>query len=404
MTYAHPYRMIFKNTRVENNRSLPEFDALVFYYPFTEGQSGNPGSMNNVIFDLYSQYSFSDELITNSGFAAPYSSGVADGWSADVGTVASEDTSGDRPGQRLSNCNGVAQGIRRASGDTVANDGIFIVTFTYKKNSGTGNIQLRLTNMGGMSTDTYDIAPETGPVTVSFYVSSASTSTVAIITSDDPTLDFTVYDFTLKEVLGGNPMIMDFNVYVDAQRTRNSYDLNGVSQFFYIPDSRQTGLEVSSSPFTFAAVIKPDAGNSTIFSKRRDGGNFEYDFKIIVSRAIRLQLTDDGSTAEGIASSAVLSTGVAVCIAAGVDLSLGAGRIAFNGVNQAIVAAPGPFTHTSVFSGIARAAIGCTFNSGNAPTNFFNGVMSGCCLWKGALLSESQMAQAFNFLRIGNGI
>lgn len=406
MPYTHPSRAYTRQYRAENNRNLPEFDALVFYYPFTEGQVG-AGSMNNIIFDRYSQVAYGAEEITNADFTGTYVGGVAPGWSADPGVTATEDTSepGLGSGQRLVGCNGVAQGLRRGATDSITASGIFVVTFTYKKNGGAGNIQLQLTGMGGMTADTYDIVPETGPKTNTFYIAATTTATtVAIITSDNPTLDFTVFDFSMKEITGGNPMVMDFNVYVDSQRNGHNYDFNGVDQFFYIPDARQTDLEVGSSPFTFAAIIKADAGNSTIFSKRRDGGNFEYDFKTIVSRALRLQFTDDGSTLESIASSGLVTLGVNTFVAAGVNLATGLGNMSINGVDQTITYSPAPLTHTTVFGGNARAAIGCTFNAGNAPTNFFNGTIGECCLWKGAMLSDSQMLQAFNFLRTGHGI
>jgi hypothetical protein len=414
MPYPYTSRAYGMQHKPKRRVVVPSFDEVVIDYPFTEGQATNNISMNNILFDSKNPAGFGSELVTNEIFTGTYVAGVAPDWSVDVGVVATESTN-DIGGkaQRVSNMNGVGQGLQ-GTALSLTSGNIYVIEIDVKRISGTGNLQLQVDGMNGM-TGTYDIPsasiPTVGIINAKFYaVANSATSTVTI-TADDTSLEVDIDAFLVKEVTGGNHMVMDFDLYDQGSRSSNSYDFNGIDEFFYIEDSRQDGLDFADK-FTFATVVKPGAITSaaTVFSKRRRlpaGRSYTMHFINATLRTIRMITSSNGTLEQNYRHIQGLTFPETKFRYICGNFNAGVGQFNVDDRNQNLSYSAGPpLAVTSAFDSATRVAIGASFG-GLTPINaelFFLGEIGRMIVWKGAALSETERLQVFDLIRPSYGI
>jgi hypothetical protein len=389
--------------------AIPEYNSIVTEFRVKEGKSGFQGSMNNILFDSKEVAVLGATLTTNDEFAGTYSSGVAPDWTVDGGVTATETTNlaGTAPAQRVTNMNGVSQGLQGTglTGLTVGN--IYVVNIIAERVSGTGNMQIQLDGFGGMS-GTYDANNSVFPTSITnnirFYLVAESTTSTVTLTADDTGLVFDVELFTVQEVEGGDHMVMPFDLYDESNRGEDYYDLNGVDQYFYIHDDRQSGLSFGSDAFSIASIVYPDGYNARMFTKWDSANQRSVDWRIASAKDLRLFISEDGSTfTDFIDGDTVINT-LSQYYFVACEFSAGVGSINLNGVNETVTYASGPpLTSDECFASTAPAAIGCIFSSGS-PAQFMDGRIGKMIIWKGVSLSESQFNTVFNLLRGPYGI
>jgi len=410
MPYAHPYAAFGRQYRAQNNRNIPEYNAVVFEYKFEEGNA-TAGSMRNILFDSKNPASIGANLVTNEEFEGTYVAGVAPDWTVDAGVTANEEVVGGLEGssQQLTDCNGTAQGLHSATITVVAGK-IYYFEIGVRKNAGAGNLQIQVTNMNGMATNTYDISnADMGAQTTkfSFYLVANNTTSTITITASATTLDFTVVDVFLREIGGGNHMVMDFTLYDESARNAVSYDFNGVDHYFYIEDSRQSGLEIGNSQLSFACIAKLDtAGPGHLFSKWKNT-DFSYVWSFEGSRFFRQYVSTNGAATQDYRGTFTFAVPMASYIFAGTayDTPNGLARMNINGVAETVAYSAGPpLTIVTLKNNAYRTAIGASFNATPVPANFVNGRVGKLVCWKGAYLTNSQFIQVYNILRTTYGI
>lgn len=391
--------------------SVPDYDSLVFEYKFDEGQA-TAGSMNNIIFDNRTPAIFGADTVTNPNFTGTYVAGVAPNWSVDAGVTATETTTSlGLPAQRVTNMNGVSQGLQGTSLTLVTGD-IYVMSFTIALLAGTGNIQIQLAGLNGM-TGTYDIAstvfPDTNDISFFFYGVAKATSSTLTITADAVGIDLRVSQFSVKAVGGGNHMVMDHNLYDESSRTNNSYDLNGTDQYFYIEDVRQSGLDFGSEPISIACISQAGTGsaNTDLIAKNKNG-TVSYSFRREAS-FVRLYVSSNGTTFQNfrsaVSSLPALSPTSFEYIAISYDTPNGLAKANYNGTDLAITYSTGPpLTVTTFFDSTYRATIGASFNALDVPANFHDGKVGRMLVWKGVSLTAQQHETVFNILRATYGI
>lgn len=413
MPYSSVYRGVGLQTTEVNPPGIPEYDSVVIQYDFNEGQSTNAGSMNNIVFEKKTPAVIGSEEVTNHNFTGTYSSGVAPDWSVDVGVSASEDSNalGEQT-QRVTNMNGVSQGLQGTSLTLTAGN-IYVVGIEIVKNSGAGNLQIQLDGMNGM-TGTYDIANadlNANYTAYKFYVVASANSSSVTITADNTALDVSIDKFSVRDVGGGNHMVMDHNLYDRSSRDSVSYDLNGVDQYFYIEDARQTNLDFGSDQFTIACVAQAGANaNGTDLIAKNKNGDAAFSLRR-ESSFLRQFVNDTGGVGafenyrSPNPSLPALPASNYEFLCSGYDTPNGLARMNINGSDQTLTYSVGPpLTVTSLHDTSYRASIGASFDGLNNATSFFDGRIGKMIIWKSAFLTETQMIYVFSILRQAYGI
>lgn len=399
-------RTYYHHHVLQDERNVPEYEAVVLQYDFDEGQAP-AGSINNIILDSRTPLQQGTNAIPNPNFSGTYVSGVAPDWVADASVSASEDSQK----QQITNLSGTSQALHTSSAITLVVGEVYQVVVNVTYNSGTGDLQIQLTGMNGVNSTLYEIDNATlvanGSGKYYFYCVANSTSSTVSITSADTSLDVTLEDFSVIQQLGGNPMVMDPDVYDKANRGINYYDLNGTDQYFYIADSRQTGLDFGSAPFTIASIVQPVNAQTRPFAKwQTNGNNISYDFRIGSSGDLRLVLSDTGiSATDTIDSVEGLSLPTTNFIYYSLAFNSGNAEGNLNGSALTLNYSSGPpMTTTSVYDGAAPASIGCVFGATSNPTGFMQGKVGKIIVWNGVALNQTQMVQVYNILRSGYGL
>jgi len=390
--------------------TIPEYEAVVFEYKFDEGNAANNVSMNNIFFDNRTPATFGAELVTNSEFTGTYVGGVAPDWSVDAGVTASESTGElGQQVQRVTDMNGVSQGLQ-GTALTLTTGSIYVIDVDVKKISGTGSLQIQLDGMVGM-TGTYDVAgasiPTANPIHIKFYAVANSNTSSVTITADDTSLELDVYSVQAKEVGGGNHMVMDFDVYDEANRYINYYDFNGVDQYAYITDARQAGLDMGTSQTSYATIFQMDtAGPGHIFGKWKNG-DFSYLFTFESPRFFRQYVSANGITVQNFRGSTVFTVPMTSFSFFGTsyDTPNGIGKMNINGVAESLIYSVGPpLTIINHKNNSFHTAISASFDGSNNPTNFVNGKLGYVLCWKGVALDQAQLTQVYSLLRSSYGI
>lgn len=412
MPYPHIYNGLAAIRWSELERPIPNFKATVIQYSLNEGQSANLASMNNIVFDSRTPADFGPNLVTNGDFDGTYVAGVAPDWSVDAGVTASEGVSPlGAQIQIVTNMNGVSQGLQGTGLTGLTVGGIYVVDLQVVRRSGTGNLQIQFNGFNGMA-GTYDISSANlaaSTVTeIKFYLVANSTTSTITITADTTALDMEIYSCSLKNITGGNHLVMDFNLYDRANRDSNTYDFNGVDQYFYIEDSRHKALDISGK-FSMAFILKADsiAGGHMIGKWK----NLDYAYLAQIAGAqgfLRTYVSANGSTIQNFRGSTGTGTMPHTSyhfMGTSYDTPNGLGRMNTDGVEDTVVYSTGPpLTITSLSNNSYRFAMGCSFDLSNVPSNFYNGKLGKVIVWSGVYLTQKQLIQAFNLLRTEYGI
>lgn len=410
MTVSHARRLFGRSRFYQDDPLIPNWDAIVMLYEFREGKAA-AGSINNILFDSKDPPLIGTDVIENGVFHGTYSAGVAPNWAVDAGVVPSEGVGiGGEKAQRVTNLNGVSQALKQTGRTLVAGD-IYEITFSVKKEGGSGNFQVQVDGMNAMSSNTYDVADgdlsSSGFVDYHFYAVASGTSTDIFITADDTSLDFTIKDFHVKPVEGGNHLVMDFDLYDKTNRSVNSYDFQGVDEFFYIENVRVSGVDIGSNPFSAISMIKPKttSGSGSMFAQHSSADR-AFDFRLGVSGDVRLIVSANGSAIQNIDGSTNISTPASqfLCAGVGYDTPNGLGNIFINGQEDTTGYSTGPpLTVTSIWDSSERVTLGCKYGGG-IPNGFFDGEIGKLAFYNGVQLNALQQNIIFNRFRGEYGI
>lgn len=411
MPFATPYNQILaRRYSAENQRNLPDYGAVRFIYNFEEGADNNV-SMNNILFDSRTPATYGSELVTNGTFEGTYVGGVAPSWTAAGGVTATESSdASEGKVQRLTGLNGFAQDLAASSAITITSGSVYKVSMRLKKVSGSsGAFQIKF---DGLSSTAYSIANGDIPLDFKdayFYGVAQSASTNIEITSDDPTLVIEVALISLVEVSGGNHLVMDHNLYSRAGRGVNYYDFDGATQYFYIKDSRQSGLDIAGN-WSYAAIGRVDAAATMVPMSKFNPIGAQRAYQGLRfnngSRRYETYWTNGGGVNSALgANNALPAAPWARYYFMSMSFTAAAASpLAFylDGVSSAVASSP---AGTAIMNASCDFRIGAHFdNATGAPTLLWNGRLGKMVIWNGTALTASQHLQVFNILRTGYGI
>ncbi len=409
MPYPHPYRCFSRKTRLQDDRNIPAYSATQFIYYFEEGVD-NSVSMNNILIDSRYMPVIGAEVVTNYDFEGTYVGGVAPSWTVDAGVTASESTD-DAGGkaQRLTNMNGFAQAMRQTlAGLTVGQ--VYRIEFTPKYISGAGTLRLRATGFSSTSFDVSNAKIPTGFKAVYFYGVATAASFDIEITSDNTALTVDIAQVTVKAYGGqGNHLVMDHNLYSRSSRGVNYYDFDGATQYFYIKDTRATGLDMATK-WSYLAIARWDASATGVLaSKFNPSGNqrgWQASRFQSGSRRLETYWSSNGTaTANTIGTTNVLPAppwATYRCVGHSFDgTSL---TPTSHYLNATLTTNASTNAGTAIFNNTSDMRIGTHFDGVGNPTLYFNGRIGKMIIWSGVALTASQHRLAFNLLRSGYGI
>lgn len=387
--------------------SLPYRDYIVYDYFFDEGAEPT-GSMNNIIVNNIVPLSLGNDIVANGTFSGTYVSGVAPFWAIDASVTATEDTSVSPSAQRLTNCNGITQGMHPTASPSVTSGGQYKVVFSLKLNSGSGTIQIQLP---GVKSSTYSIDTSilSTSVFTDFYyyvnMKDASTSTNIVITASATTIDFSIKEMHIYQISGSaNHMIMDFDLYDMANRYQYYYDFNGTDHNFFISDLVQSNLDFGSK---FSVAVIADfrgAGNGNAVSKfERTTNQRGFVYRYAPGGQCLLLVSSNGTVQETI-STALYPTSTQFHFS-GIVFDTGVGQFYVNGSSVTTTHSVGPpLTTTSIFNNTAKGTIGSQWSSSIAPEGYFTGKLGRIILWKDIALNSDEMNYVYNLARANYGI
>lgn len=405
MPYAHPYSGVGRHYRYQDERNLPEYNAIQFYYRFEEG-IGENRFKDNIFFDATDPPTYGANLVTNPGFDGTYVGGVAPNWSIDVGVTATEDVDDydSTPAQRLTNLNGFTQAFYQ-TGIPLTVGNIYYVQFGFRRISGNGNLQIKC---DGLSATSFDIAnadlnlvgdPD-AYVVGHFYGIASAASTQFELTSTDTSLVIEVTLVQINEVGGGNHMVMDHDLYSNADRGINYYDFDGSTDYAQIKESRQTNLDMGTKWSTLA-IMKADSNGLSASKWLNTGNQRSWQApRVTGARRLLVNWSHNGATTSNVQTADNTVPAYPwpnyVCI----GMSWDAGTVTFYQNAVLVPNFSSSISGTTIFNSTASPNLG----RDEAASIYLNGRLGKQVLWNGVALTAYQHRQAFNILRTKYGI
>lgn len=403
MPYAHPYAGISRQYRFQDERNLPEYDAIQFFYRFEEGLETGL-SINNIFFDNTDRPTYGADLLTNGTMDGVYVAGVAPSWAIDVGVTATEavDVIDAGGAQRLTNLSGSGQAFKQ-TGIAVTDGNIYLVTVNLRCTTPAGTLSISLNGASDTSAFTIDTAglnPASGYARISFFIIAAAASTDLKITCNDTSMVAEIGSCTLKNVGGGNHMVMKHSLYTRTDRGENYYDFNGSSDYASITDTRQTSMDLGTK-WSSVAVMKVDSDGRACTKWTAAGNQRGWEALVTLSnRSLATYFSHNGTSTNtrATAINALPAYPWASYVCCGCSFDNGTVTFYINGVlipTTTIIGAG-----TTVFDNTSEAYIGRDSSAGL----FFDGRMGKQALWNNAALTAAQHRQVFNILRTDYGI
>lgn len=404
MSFAHPNAAFGRQYRFQDERNLPEYNSIQFYYRFEEGKGGNIFK-DNIFIDSTDPLSYGANLVTNPGFDGAYVAGVAPSWTIDAGVTATEDVDDVdlTPAQRLTNMNGFAQAFRQTP-IALTIGSIYYVQFGVRRISGAGNLNVKC---DGLSTTSFDIAnadlnlaDPNAYVVGHFYGIATAATTQFEFTASATTLVIELTQVQINLVGGGNHMVMEHSLYSNADRGDNYYEFDGTTDFAKITDARQSNMDLGSS-WSSVAIMRADSDG--LSASKWLGTGSQRSWQAPRTTALRRLVTfwsHNGSTVSNTQTNNNTVPAYPWTDYLCIGMSFAAGVVTFykNGVLQANLSSS--ISGTTIFNSTAAADLG----RDEAATLYFDGRLGKQILWNGAALTAYQHRQVFNILRTDYGI
>ena len=382
---------------------LPEYNAIQFFYQFHEGVE--PGiSANNIFFDSKSTPTYGSDVLTNGDLNAPYTAGVASGWAIDAGVTATQavDVQDGGGAQQLTNLNGAGQAFRQ-TGIAITTGNIYLVTVNLRCTTPAGTLSISLNGMTdttAYTANTVSLNPADGYTQIRFYTIAASGTTNLQITCNNTAMVCQIGSITLKNVGGGNHMVMKHSLYTASDRGDNYYKFDGVSDYASITDTRQSNMDLGTK-WSSVAIMKINSDGRACTKWNATGNQRGWEACVALgTRQLATYFSTNGidTNTRTTAVNTLPAFPWTDYMCVGCSFDNGTVTFYINGVNSPTTTVTG--AGTTVFNNTSDAYIG----RDSGGTLFLDGYMGKQALWNGIALTAAQHKQVFGILRTEYGI